>query len=89
MIRFAIRYLAYIMFALAAIGLLIWAIPFSFGEPACVLEPKGCPEPTLFEQMVRMLKVIGSIPITCLVFVFYRRGVRKMLGYEDESYSYD
>ncbi len=76
-----VRYAAYLAFAVAAMAFWLWAMPLSFGEPACIGERGGCPEPSTAMRFVNFMKVYGAIPLTVLLFVFYRRGVRHFLGH--------
>ena len=82
-----IRYTAYIAFAVAAV--IFWCIfalvilgmmPFPY-ERAC--DPY-CPEPTFWEQAAGFLGAVLALPTTVLAFVFYRKWIRKRLGYGDE-----
>jgi hypothetical protein len=80
------RYCCYLAFA--GIALVFWMIYFLLVlgifpapvEPACSLEPAGCPPPSLFMQILAPLSIFGAIPITTLVFVFYRQWVRRLCG---------
>jgi hypothetical protein len=85
-----LRYLAYLGFAVGAF--VFWALfymlvlgvfPFPV-EPACSLEPAGCPPPSVWKQLVSLVVVFGTIPLTALIFVFFRRWVRRQVGLQDE-----
>ena len=85
--RIAIRYTAYLSFAAAA--LVIWffymivvlgIFPFPV-EPACYPD---CPEPRAWEHALMILGIALPLPVTVLVFVFYRRWVRRLLGYQND-----
>jgi hypothetical protein len=82
------RYAFYLAFALGA--LLFWVcfalfvmgwVPF--GDPACSFEPGGCPPLTFWEELRNLVLVYGAVPATVLLFVFYRRWVRRKLGMEE------
>lgn len=84
-----LRYLAYLGFAVGTFA--FWALfymlvpgffPFP-AEPACGLEPKGCPPPSVWEHLGILIVVFGTIPLTALVFVFFRRWVRAKVGLLD------
>ena len=75
-----------------AIGaLLFWAL-FVFGvigvvpfaEPQCAIEPAGCPPPSVWEHLLSIILILGAVPVTVLVFVFFRRWLRKRMGVEDD-----
>ena len=82
-----LRYVAYIAFAGAAFFFwlfyavhvlgIFWAPIDRFCEP-------NCPEPSMLRRVVEVASVWLAIPITVIVFIFYRRGVRKILGYQDD-----
>jgi hypothetical protein len=82
------RYAYYLAFVLAAV--LFWVIVYLFvlgampGDPACTFEPGGCPPPTLWRQLFNSIVIFGTIPVTVLSFVFYRRWVRRKLSLEDD-----
>jgi hypothetical protein len=83
-----VRYLFYLAFAVAA--LVFWALFFllvlgvvPFADPQCAFEPGGCPPPTFWEQLVSFIVAFGAIPLTTLLFVFFRRWVRRRLGLQD------
>lgn len=84
----AFRYILYIAYALGA--LIFWlfvalnVLGFSFGDPACRFEPRGCPEPATGRQIVHLIVVYGAIPATVIVFVLYRRWVRRLFDMHDE-----
>jgi hypothetical protein len=86
----AVRYAFYLAFALGA--LIFWAlfaffvlgwVPFA--DPACTFDPGGCPPPTFWLQLFNMVVVFGAIPVSVLLFVFYRRWVRRKLGMEEQG----
>ncbi len=81
-----LRYLLYLIFVAGA--LIFWPIffmlvlgifPFPV-EPECAFEPGGCPAPSVFEQILNIVCIFGAIPLTALLFVVYRRWVRRILG---------
>ena len=85
-----IRYLFYIGFAVAAFT--FWALfymlvmgvfPFP-AEPECTLQPAGCPPPSVWEQLFNLVVFFGTVPLTALLFVFFRRWVRRKVGLEDD-----
>jgi len=85
----ALRYLLYLAFAFAA--LIFWPL-FTFGvlgwplgDPACTFQPGGCPPPTIWRQLSWLAVFFGAIPATVLLFVFYRRVVRRWFGLDDDS----
>lgn len=87
---FLIRYAAYIGFAIAA--LLFWCVyglvvleiyPFPV-DRMCDLEGTPCPEPPLLIQILKTASIWLAIPLTVLAFIFFRRFVRRRLGYDDE-----
>jgi hypothetical protein len=84
-----LRYLAYLCFAVAAF--VFWALfymlvlgvfPFPV-EPACSLEPRGCPPPSALRQLLSLVVLFGTVPLTVFVFVFSRRWVRKQVGLQE------
>lgn len=83
-----VRWLCYLGFATGA--LLVWAL-FVFGvlgvvpfaEPECALKAAGCPPPSVWKHLLTIIVVFGAIPLTTLMFVFFRRWVRRMMGAED------
>ena len=84
-----LRYLAYLAFAFAA--LIFWALyamlvlgifPFPV-EPACIVYGTPCPEPALIVRILKVASIWLAIPLTVLVFIFYRRFIRRRLGYDD------
>lgn len=85
-----LRYLCYLGFALAA--LVFWPLYFMLvlgifpfpAEPACSLDPNECPPPGVAEQMLNIVSIFGAIPTTALVFVFYRRLVRRLFGLDSD-----
>lgn len=86
----ALRYAFYLAFIFGA--LLFWVLVavfvmgwVPFGDRACSFEPSGCPPPPLWQDFVTLVVVYGAIPTTALVFVFYRRIVRRKLGMEDDA----
>lgn len=83
----AFRYIFYFAYALGALVFWIFVafslLGFSFGDPACSFEPGGCPEPSLGVRILHLLVGYGAIPATVLLFVFYRRWVRRLFGMED------
>lgn len=85
-----LRYLAYLGFVVGAF--VFWALfyvlvlgifPFPV-ELVCALEPDGCPPPSVWKQLLNIVVVFGTIPLTVLVFVFFRRWVRNRFGLRDE-----
>ena len=86
----ALRYGLYLAFAFGA--LLFWGlfalfvlgwVPFA--DPACTFEPGGCPSPAFWQELFNMVVAYGAIPATVLVFIFYRRWVRRKLGMEEDA----
>lgn len=81
------RYFYYLIFAAGALVFwplyLIFVLEAPLGDPACSLEPSGCPPPTLWRQMLNIVSVLGAIPLTVLLFVLYRRLVRRLLDCEE------
>lgn len=84
-----LRYFAYVAFAFAA--LVFWALfyvlvlgvfPFP-ADPHCAFEPGGCSEPSVWKQSLNILVIFGTIPLTVVVFVFFRRWVRKKVGFDE------
>jgi hypothetical protein len=84
-----VRYLFYIAFAIVAF--IFWALfymlvmgvfPFP-AEPECALQPAGCPPPSVWEQLLNLVVGFGTIPLTVILFVFFRRWVRRMVGFHD------
>jgi hypothetical protein len=70
-----LRYLAYVAFAVGAF--IFWALfymlvlgffPFP-AEPACSLEPGGCPPPSVWEQLLNIVVIFGTIPLTVFIFL--------------------
>ncbi|MBT2185374.1 hypothetical protein [Sphingobium nicotianae] len=85
-----LRYLAYLAFAVGAFifwslfyMLVLGAFPFPV-EPECALEPGGCPPPSAWEQLFSLVVIFGTIPLTVILFVFFRLWVRKRLGLQDQ-----
>ncbi len=87
----ALRYLAYLAFAVGAF--IFWALfymlvlgifPFP-ADPQCAFEPGGCPEPSLWKQLLNIVVIFGTIPLTAIVFVFFRRWVRRRIGFYHRS----
>lgn len=85
-----LRYLAYLAFAVGAFT--FWALfymlvlgifPFPV-EPQCAFEPGGCPPPSVWEQLFNLVVIFGTIPLTVILFVIFRRWVRKAVGLEDK-----
>ena len=83
----SLRYVFYVAFAFAA--LLFWPLVayfvlgwLPFGDPQCAFEPQGC-ESTVWQKALNMFVIWGAIPATALVFVFYRRWVRHLFGFEE------
>jgi hypothetical protein len=86
----ALRYGFYLAFAFAA--LLFWAIFavfvmgwIPFADPACSFEPAGCPPPKFWQELFGLIVIFAAIPATVLVFIFYRRWVRRKLGIEEKA----
>ena len=86
----ALRYAFYLAFAFGA--LLFWALfavfvmgLVPFADPACHFEPGGCPPPTFWQELFSLVVVYGAIPATVLVFIFYRRWVRRKLDMEEDA----
>lgn len=84
------RYIAYLAFA--ACAFVFWAMfymvvlgvfPFPV-EPACSLEPEGCPPPSVWWHLFGVVVVLGTIPATVLVFIFFRRWVRRWFGLDED-----
>ena len=90
--RLLVRYLAYLAFALFTpfFWLLFAYVGFGYlpfpGDPACHFEPGGCPERPWLIQALVTICIIGSLPLTVLAFVFYRKLVRRLLGYQERSW---
>ena len=87
---FVLRYATYLAFAVTAF--MFWAayamfvldiFPFP-AEPACVLDNTPCPEPPLLARILKTASAWLAIPLTVVVFIFFRRFVRRRLGYSDE-----
>jgi len=85
-----LRYLAYLAFAVAA--LIFWALvyteflgfyPFPI-ERVCQFTDAECPPPSIWPQIFNTVVVLGTVPLTVMLFVFFRRWVRKALGLQDE-----
>jgi len=85
-----IRYLFYLGFAAGAF--IFWALfymlvlgvfPFP-AEPECALDPAGCPPASIWEQLLNFIVVFGTIPLTVFLFVFFRRWVRRRVGFQDD-----
>jgi hypothetical protein len=76
------RYLLYLGFVFAAI--VFWLIVgglflgLSMGDPACLAEGTPCPVPGYWENGARILLTFSMMPLTALVFVFYRKAIRRM-----------
>ena len=85
----ALRYLFYVVFAVAAF--VFWVVFAVFvmgwipGDRACTFEPSGCPEPPIWRTLFNLVVAYGAIPATVLVFVFYRRLVRRKLGMDEDA----
>jgi len=84
--RLVLRYAAYLSFTAAA--LVFWSVYavvvlgfVPFADPACSSQ---CPEPTLWKHALLILGISLPLPLTVLVFVFYRRWIRRVLGYQDD-----
>ena len=85
-----LRYLAYLAFAVGAF--IFWALFYMLVLgvfpvpvlPECALEPGGCPPPSVWEQLFNIVIGFGTIPLTVILFVFFRRWVRKKVGLQDE-----
>lgn len=82
-------YLLYLTFAMAAFTfwalffiLVLGVFPFPV-EPQCALEPAGCPPPAIWKQLLGIVAVITPIPLTVLLFIFFRRWVRRRFGLQD------
>lgn len=84
-----LRYLAYLGFAVGAF--VFWALfymlvldvfPFPV-EPACSVQPEGCPPPSVWQQLVNLVVVFGTLPLTAFVFMLFRRWVRKHAGLQE------
>ena len=84
-----LRYAYYLAFAAGAVVFWLIVAVFVLGffpvpyVPECQLEPDGCPEPTFWEELGTLVIVYGAIPMTVLLFVFYRRWVRRKVGLDD------
>ncbi|HEX6376570.1 MAG TPA: hypothetical protein VFZ91_12720 [Allosphingosinicella sp.] len=78
-----LRYLLYIAFVFAAVIfwllVAVFFLGFSMGDPACLAEGTPCPRPAFLEQAAKTLTPYAAMPLTALVFVFYRRAVRRMV----------
>jgi hypothetical protein len=85
-----LRYLYYLAFAAGAVVFWLIVAVFVLGVfpvpyvPACQLEPGGCPEPTVWKELGGLVIAYGAIPATVLLFVFYRRWVRRKVGLADD-----
>jgi hypothetical protein len=84
-----IRYLFYLGFAAGAC--IFWALfymlvlgvfPFP-AEPECAFDPAGCPPASIWKQLFTFVVVFGTIPLTVILFVFFRRWVRRRVGFQD------
>ena len=81
-----LRYLYYVAFVIAA--LVLWTLYFMLvlgispvpAEPACSLDSSGCSRPTWIEHLMGVVSIFGAIPFTTLLFVFFRRRVRRLFG---------
>jgi dolichyl-phosphate-mannose--protein O-mannosyl transferase len=83
------RWLCYLGFAMGAA--LFWALFFfgllgvvPFAEPLCALEPAGCPPPSALQHLLTAIFLLSILPMTTLLFVFFRRRMRKRMGMEDD-----
>ena len=81
-----LRYLFYVGFVVAVLTLWTFYFVLVLGispvpaEPACSLDPSGCPRPTWIEQLLSAVSIFGAIPLTTLLFIFFRRRVRRLFG---------
>ena len=81
-----LRYLFYLAFTVAA--LIFWALLFILGvvpfpvEPQCALEPASCP--TIWTQLLIIVAALTPFPLTVLLFIFFRRWVRRRFGLQDD-----
>ena len=82
------RYLFYLAFVVGAV--LFWALfaililgVVPFADPACNFEPQGCPPPSIWRHLASIALLLGALPATALVFVFYRSWVRRKIGLMD------
>ncbi|MDE2434842.1 MAG: hypothetical protein KGM49_01150 [Sphingomonadales bacterium] len=86
MVKWLARYTAYTVFVIAApfVWLIFAYVVFGFlplpGDPICHFEPQGCPERSVIVRAFGVICLLGSIPLTILAFVFYRKAVRRALG---------
>jgi hypothetical protein len=71
---------ALLFWALFAVFVMGW-VPFA--DPACGFEPGGCPPPTVWQHLFGLVVFLGAMPATVLLFVFYRRWVRRKFGMEE------
>jgi len=85
-----IRYLLYLSFVVIALIawpryfiLVLGILPFP-ADPACAFEQAGCPPPSAFEHILRVISIFGAIPATVLLFVFFRLWVRSR--FKDEPH---
>jgi hypothetical protein len=85
--QLAWRYAAYIGFALAALVLWFAYAIFVLGlfpvpyERAC--DP-NCPEPSTWKHGLIVVGTLLPLPLTVLIFVFFRRWIHRLFGHEDE-----
>ncbi len=78
-----LRYVAYLTFA--AVAIVFWSgllIDRAMADPVC--NPYPCPPPSWLSHAFNLLVIWGSMPITVLLFVPYRRLVRRVMIAEDE-----
>ena len=81
-----LAYLAFLAFALVVVGLLpFWFLGNALGDPACHFEPGGCPQPSILHQALDVVLGIGSVPLTVVAFIFYRKFVHRLLDAQGEE----
>ena len=86
----SLRHLAYLAFAVTAF--IFWAViytevlgfyPFPI-EPVCQFTDAECPPPSVWPQIFNTIVLLGTVPLTVILFVFFRRWVRRGLGMQDD-----
>ena len=82
--KLALRYLAYLAFAIFTPIFWIsfaWIVTGSvpLGDRVCDFEPQGCPEPPVFVQAFGVIAIFLALPLTALAFVLFRKLVRRLL----------
>ena len=82
LVRLVLRYLLYLAFVAAAV--LFWLLFFLYitapADPGSCLSGRDCGEASFARNLVAVASVWLAMPLTALVFVFYRRLVRWLLA---------